>query len=52
MEKTIKGLEELIQEEDKKMEAMKKTASFKTVSEKFSYILGLTKALSMIKQGE
>ena len=46
---TIKNLENLIKEEDELMESLKKTDPGK-VDEKFSYILGISKALSMIKK--
>jgi hypothetical protein len=48
MNKAIKAIEKHIQGEDQQMEALRKTAPGK-VGEKFCYILGLAKAVSIIK---
>ena len=46
---SIKAVGQLIYDEDQKMEAMRETDPGK-VQEKFCFILGLTKALSMFKK--
>ena len=44
----IKALEELIQMEDKRMDELRETDPVKA-GERFSYILGLVKALTIIQ---